>query len=299
MLRAMMPRAPVSLTLGRLQLRASHAALLAATGARLQRVAVNRVSVPVYRLGRGRPLLILHGFGDRADSWLPMAALLHREFEIVLPDLPGFGDADEVTPDDITMQAQARFVAGLLDHLGLDDVHLAGQSMGGAVAARFGNDFPHRIRSLTLLSSAGPKGLHPELQAEADAGRNPLVVSDFEGFQRLCWYAFARRRAPFPRALLLAVAERWAQRPAAKASYFERLMAPIGHESVPAELRPPNCPVRIVYGRQERVVHLDNPIALAGHLSRGAVQWLDGVGHVPHFEAPMAVARILREVAAS
>ena len=61
------------------------------TGARLSRLEVDGVGVPVFRLGKGRPLLILHGFGDRAESWLVMAAMLHREYEVVLPDLPGFG----------------------------------------------------------------------------------------------------------------------------------------------------------------------------------------------------------------
>ena len=51
---------------------------------------------------------------SRGESMLPLAAMLRREFEVIVPDMPGFGEADEVSPDRVTAKAQAEFLGNLL-----------------------------------------------------------------------------------------------------------------------------------------------------------------------------------------
>ena len=95
-----------------------------------------RLSVRI--VGRGRPVVLLHGFGSRASHWLPNALPLSRQYRFVIPDLRGFGSSHDVPlhePDVLT--TYARDVEEVLDHLGLDRVAMAGVSMGACTAMRF------------------------------------------------------------------------------------------------------------------------------------------------------------------
>ena len=106
------------------------------------------------RVGQGEPLVLLHGQGLSRRSWDPVVDLLAGSFDVIAVDLPGHGRSRRQpkgagnAPVD-----QARAVAQLLDELGLDSVHVAGNSIGGWVAlelARLG-----RARTVTALSPGG------------------------------------------------------------------------------------------------------------------------------------------------
>jgi abhydrolase domain-containing protein 6 len=290
------PPQDLELRLGHLQHLAIQRTLESVTGARRTTLEIDGVRVPVTRLGRGQPLLLIHGFADRGESMLPLAALLRREFEAVIPDLPGFGDAEVVSSDRVTMAAQVRFLAQLLDTLGLPRAHVVGHSMGGGIAARLAHDLPERVLSLTLLSPAGPHGLHPGVQALLLRGRNLLLPSTHAEFLELFHLSFASK-PPFTRSHLRYVGQRWMSRREEHARHFDRLFSPRAGEGVPGTMDAIHAPARLVYGRDERLVHLDNRHLYARHLRHGTTVMLDRVGHAPHLEAPGLIARIVREVA--
>lgn len=106
------------------------------------------------RLGRGAPLVLLHGVGLSRRAWDPVLPALADRFDVIAVDLPGHGDSPpfpaEVEP---SPAAQAAAVAGLLDELGVAGPHLAGNSLGGWVALELAGIRP--VESLTLLSPAG------------------------------------------------------------------------------------------------------------------------------------------------
>jgi pimeloyl-ACP methyl ester carboxylesterase len=109
-----------------------------------------------HRGGGGEPLLLLHGLGLTWRSWTPVLAELERAHEVVVMDLPGFGDAPRLRARP-TVAALADTVAAELDRAGFAEVHAAGNSLGGWVAfelARRG-----RARSVVALSPAGMETL--------------------------------------------------------------------------------------------------------------------------------------------
>ena len=104
------------------------------------------------RAGSGEPLLLIHGLGSQWQMWTPVLDLLEAERDVVALDLPGFGASAPlaVAP---SIAALADAVAALAGELGLQRPHVAGNSLGGAVAlelARTG-----RARSATALSPVG------------------------------------------------------------------------------------------------------------------------------------------------
>ena len=77
--------------------------------------------------------MLVHGFGDRKETWTLFAARFRKTFNLVIPDLPGFGQSSRDPEQKFDMVSQARWLRALLDSLSLGEVYLVGSSMGGWV----------------------------------------------------------------------------------------------------------------------------------------------------------------------
>jgi pimeloyl-ACP methyl ester carboxylesterase len=109
--------------------------------------------VRLMRGGSGPPLLFLHGAGG-AGSWLPFMARLAQDFDVIVPEHPGYGASD--TPPWLdTVGDLANFYLAFLDRLDLAGVHLVGSSVGGWIAADLAVRNSVRLASLTLVGAAG------------------------------------------------------------------------------------------------------------------------------------------------
>jgi pimeloyl-ACP methyl ester carboxylesterase len=119
-------------------------------------------NVSVRRGGAGQPLLYLHGAGG-GNRWLPFMEALSQSFEVIVPEHPGFGPSD--TPEWLDNVGDlAYFYLDFIEQMGLDQVHLAGTSLGGWIAAELAVRNQSKLHSLTLVAAAGihvagvPKG---------------------------------------------------------------------------------------------------------------------------------------------
>ncbi len=105
----------------------------------------------------GPPLLLLHGFGGDKDNWLFNIDAWGAPRRVLAPDLPGHGESTrQVGAGDLV--ALTGDVVALLDALEVDRVHVAGHSMGGAIAISLARAAPDRVASLVLLAPAGLGG---------------------------------------------------------------------------------------------------------------------------------------------
>lgn len=111
---------------------------------------INGTTISYHQLGRGEPLILLHGLGERKEGWLYQFALADQ-YELIIPDLRGHGQSEDTDP--ITIASFAQDVLSLMDHLGLTSAHICGLSMGGVVAQEMYRQSPHRCRSLILVNS--------------------------------------------------------------------------------------------------------------------------------------------------
>ena len=100
-------------------------------------------------------LVLLHGSNASLHTWEPWVKLLAGDFRVVSVDLPGHGLTGAVPGDDYSQKAMAGFVLEFVSAIGLDKFALAGNSMGGAVAARFVLDNPGRVTKLILIDAGG------------------------------------------------------------------------------------------------------------------------------------------------
>jgi pimeloyl-ACP methyl ester carboxylesterase len=104
--------------------------------------------------GAGRPIVFVHGISGNWQNWLENLPRFAQERRVLALDLPGFG-ASEDPAEEATMPGYGRSLEAFCDQLGLGEVDLVGNSMGGFIAAETAIQFPDRVQRLVLVSSAG------------------------------------------------------------------------------------------------------------------------------------------------
>src|SRR5512132_733244 len=116
---------------------------------------MTEVTAPPARVeGVGTPaIVLLHAFPLDGRMWAPQVDALAPDYQVVVPDLRGFGAAREQAVEVAEMGPMAEDLARLLDELALDRVVVCGLSMGGYVALAFALRHPDRLRGLVLAST--------------------------------------------------------------------------------------------------------------------------------------------------
>jgi pimeloyl-ACP methyl ester carboxylesterase len=127
-------------------------------------VRANGVEIAYERVGRGPPLVFVHGGGDDGRVWRPQLAALADEFTVVAWDEPGAGRSSDV-PAGFGLADYARCLAALIDELALGPAHVAGLSWGGTVVQELYRNHPERVATLILADTyAGWTGSLPEAE---------------------------------------------------------------------------------------------------------------------------------------
>jgi pimeloyl-ACP methyl ester carboxylesterase len=225
--------------------------------------------VRLRRAGAGEPLLFLHG-ASGAPVILPFMEKLAQRFDVLVPEHPGYGQSDE--PEWLeNIHDVAYFYLDFLKSLDLRNITLVGSSMGGWIAMEMAVRDTSRIKSLVLVSPAGvaAPGAPPAdifLMAPED-----LVRSLFHDPK----LAEARLAQPLDVDLALKNGHT-----TARLAWEPRLHDP----HLPKWLHRIDVPVKIVWGRQDRIL----PVGIADELKRrmpkAQVHVLENCGHLPHAE---------------
>lgn len=221
--------------------------------------------------GAGPGIVLLHGWGDSADTWRPLLAeLAARGRRAIAVDLPGFGHASQLAPGAILPQLDV-FAAALVQEWGAGEpVVVAGSSLGGCVALRLAErgDLP-----LTGVVPVAPAGL--EMPAWFDAvERDPIV-------RRLLDIP-----VPVPNALVRTLAGGDARREVAPQPLPELVHAPFDLAAVA-------CPVMLVWGARDRALPHRSKRHVLGALPATRVELIAGAGHRPQLEATDRLLELL------
>jgi pyruvate dehydrogenase E2 component (dihydrolipoamide acetyltransferase) len=109
-------------------------------------------------------VILIHGFGGDLDNWLFNIDALGEVATVYALDLPGHGQSTKSLAKP-GLKSMTEALASFMDKLGLGKAHLAGHSMGGAIAMQMAADHPEKVKSLTLICSAG---LGPDIGSYVD-----------------------------------------------------------------------------------------------------------------------------------
>ena len=227
--------------------------------------------------GAGPAIVFAHGAGGNHLSWWQQVPHFRERYTCVVFDHRGFGQSLDPRPP----EERPRFdedLAALIDHLGLEDVRLVAQSMGGWTCLGYTVTHPERVRALVMADTAG--GLtSPELQAAREAARARV------GEQTLATGAYSesfRRRDPAGAFLYDSIR---ALNPPRETSLGSG--TPINRLPVSAEQAATlTVPVLFVEGEDDVLIPPEVIRVAQGMIPGARLQMVPDAGHSVYFERP-------------
>jgi pimeloyl-ACP methyl ester carboxylesterase len=250
------------------------------------------------RRGRGDPLVLVHGIGSRWQMWEPVLGGLEPHRDVIAVDLPGFGASPMPAPGTVAgVDSLVRLVAAFLGELGVERPHVAGNSLGGLIVlemARRG-----LVRSATALSPAGFANRAENLGARANL-RVSYAVSRrlVSRAERLLRMRAARRvafRATVAHPTRMSPADAAANlRALAHAPWFAATLATVGARAFSGGAAI-TVPVTIGWGRRDRLLPPRQARRAQREIPRARIVMLEGCGHIPTYDDPGLVTRVLLE----
>lgn len=256
------------------------------------------LSINYHREGEGPPLVLLHGVGHHWQAWRPVIEKLSGEFDVIACDSPGFGRSPALSSSiEPTIPAYVDAFEWFFAELGLERPHVAGNSMGGAIALELARS--RSIRSVSAFSPAGfwtpaerrycqlslgavgatPAAVRPALEAAARTRTGRLAL-----FSQLYGYP---ARLPAAEAVA-SLRDLWASPALAGAlSAFREYRF-----RTPQQLH--TTPLTIAWGARDWLL----PYRRQAPRARMMMPWATHVrldaGHVPFHDDPVAVAEVIR-----
>lgn len=110
-------------------------------------------SISYISAGDGEKLVLLHGFCETLEIWNKITPLLAKNFQVITPDIPGFGNSPLPSEEDITIDLIAEQVSNWLKTITDEKVILAGHSMGGYITLALAEKYPEQLKGIVLLNS--------------------------------------------------------------------------------------------------------------------------------------------------
>nr|XP_061806034.1 lipase 3-like [Nerophis lumbriciformis] len=239
--------------------------------------------------GRGKPLVLLHGFAADKGNWIRLARHLSKDARIIAPDLIGFGDSASPADAAYDIAAQASRVLAFADAIGLHEFDVGGSSMGGYIAGEMFRQQPDRLRSMLLLAPGGViSAANSEMfELILQQGRNPLIIHDRADVEKTWEFVF--NNPPF---FPLRARHGFADLQLGRAEAYEKIFTTMTADALPVEdaLRGADVPTLIVWGQKDRVLHPQGGQKLVEIMHQATLVMLPEVGHLPMVEVPEVTA---------
>ena len=122
---------------------------------RTQEIATKGVTLHVRVGGAGPAVVLLHGYGETGDMWVPLAVDLARDHTVIVPDLRGLGLSSKPASG-FDKKTQAGDVAGVLAALGVEEIDLVTHDIGNMVGFAFSAQHPERVKRFVLIDAPVP-----------------------------------------------------------------------------------------------------------------------------------------------
>ena len=251
----------------------------------MEKIKIANRSLAYERRGRGAPLVLIHGYPLDHSIWDEVISLLENDFDLILPDLRGFGQSDSASGT-YTMTDLADDLASLLDHLGIPSAFIAGHSMGGYVALAFAQGHASRLRGLALVASMASADL-PERRAgryteAAHIGENgtgdtvAAMTGKLSADERVRKFVHDLMKKQSPAGMIGSIK--------AMAERRETLSV----------LTEASFPVSLIHGDADALIPIAKAQEIQSAVPRAQMFALEGIGHMPMMENPQATADALK-----
>jgi pimeloyl-ACP methyl ester carboxylesterase len=293
-------------------LAAEYARLRWLAGAEQRSVQVGDHRIAYVQAGRGRTIVLVHGFTGSKENWLPLMRELSRSYRVIAPDLPGWGESTRLRGADYGPVAQAErlrefllVVQGAAPSLrGAATAHSAarapyrpptvvvGHSMGGQILGLLAAKHPDALNRIVLMDAAGVRFDANDFGREVLAGRNPFQVKSRSDLKRYLGIVFDDPPfVPWP-------ADRALVRQRTRQAAFEQsVLDAIGRGPeallLGQRLGQVRAPTLLLWCKDDRVIDVSAMWAFAAGIRDHREVLLDNCGHMPMMQQPQATAAAL------
>ncbi len=234
--------------------------------------------------GGGIPVVLIHGLGDRDESWAPMLKRLKGAgFHVYAPDLLGYGRSPKPENGDYTMAGETRFVDDFIQSLGLQRTDVGGWSMGGWIALDLAHAHPELVNRVVVFDGAALT-FKPDYPFSVLQPKTPAEVA------RL-WSLLEPEAKPLPENVRQAVVR---QQEDVSLAVSKNMASMLQGRTLEAMIPQIPEPLLIVWGSVDRLIPLQVGQRMHALDPRSELDIVEGCGHL---EPALCAGRVAPAVA--
>jgi abhydrolase domain-containing protein 6 len=165
----------------------------------LKEVALEKGAVKYLSMGSGQPVLLLHGLFAQKEQWSEFGCELSKGgYAVYAPDLPGYGASTGFAIEDYQLDKEVLLIQQFVNAIQLKKFHIAGNSMGGAIAALYSAKYPETVKSLAFIGAPlGIVGWSKQVRSAITQGVNPFIPINTEQLNlEMCLLFFSPPNIP-------------------------------------------------------------------------------------------------------
>lgn len=238
--------------------------------------------------GKGPTLLLLHGYTGSKDNWLVMAPYLTKDYHVVIPDLPGYGESSMIEKASYDLSNQMPRLHKFVQALELKKFHIAGNSMGGLFAGTYAVRYPDEVISVGLFNALGVNSLEKSVVIKmVEKGENPLLLKDSNDVPRYMALLFVNIPSmPYP------IEKVMVKTALANRQFYEKEAKEIfpAFDSLEKDLPNIKAPALILWGDKDQVLDVSSVPVFEKGLKNHKTVIIKDCGHVPMMEKPKETA---------
>ena len=231
-------------------------------------------------------LVLVHGLGASAERWNNAIPYFAKDYNLIIPDLIGFGYSDKPLVD-YTTDFFSEFLEKFFDSLGIDNLNIIGSSLGGQVTAEYTSKNSN-IEKLILVSPSGVmKQSTPALDAYIMAALYPNEANAKNAFEMMEGSGIEADSK---------IVEGFVERmklPNAKMAFMSTILGLKNAEVITNKLKTINTPTMIICGANDPVIPIENADQFVSSIKDCRFYRMDGCGHTPYVQKPQEFAEIV------
>lgn len=240
----------------------------------------------VRQAGNGPAIVLLHGIGSGAASWLQVARQLGQQARVVAWDAPGYGDSTPLADAQPKAEAYAERLRRTLDALGIEQCLLVGHSLGALTGAAFAQAHPARVTRLVLISPARGYGASERAVQSLQVRSKRLAALEQLGIAEMAAQRSAHMLSPRPGAQAVAWV-RWNMARLNAGGYRQAVELLCGDDLL--RHTPLTVPCEVHCGEADSITAPQDCLGLAKALG-APFNLIPDAGHASPIEQPLLVA---------
>ena len=241
--------------------------------------------------GKVESIVLLHGFGGDKDIYVNFAKQLVNDYDIIIPDIIGFGDSSHPKDLNYAPIEQVKRLQQFCTALQLKSFHLLGNSMGGQLATLYAKNFSSEVKSLVLVAPSGVWSADQTeiIQTIQRGKKNPLIAYSLAEYQEIM--ALGMKHPPkVPKVFLTVLAKERINNADVEVEIFQALL----DSNIEEDLTLLTLPILLLSGEEDKIISQESLKKLKVLLPHAKSEVILDAAHVPTYEEPKIAATLLK-----